>query len=166
MLFASYEFAGRPVSVCIEYGENMPDVLVDSERLSRALLNIFLNAHQASNAGDRITVTTGTCEKFGKTRCFARINNTGSYIEPQVREQLFIPFFTTKKNGTGLGLSITQQIIHGHYGEVEVESDPDNGTTFTVILPPADSVAEHKDETTTCLIPGEHRNERTGEQTT
>jgi len=166
MLFASYEFAGRPVSVCIEYGEKMPDVLVDSERLSRALLNILLNAHQASNPGDKITVITGMCDRSGQARCFAQINNNGSYIEPEVREQLFTPFFTTKKNGTGLGLSITRQIVRGHYGEVEVESDPDAGTTFTVILPPADSVAEHKNKTTTCLIPGEHRNERTGDQTT
>ena len=64
-----------------------------------------------------------------------RIHNTGSYIPPQIRRQLFVPFFTTKPTGTGLGLAIARQIVTSMDGRIDVESDPDAGTTFTIELP-------------------------------
>ena len=67
------------------------------------------------------------------------VHNTGSYIPPDVRRQLFVPFFTTKPTGTGLGLAIARQIVTAMDGRIEVESDPETGTTFTVELPLAAS---------------------------
>jgi two-component system sensor histidine kinase AtoS len=63
------------------------------------------------------------------------VHNTGSYIPPQVRRQLFVPFFTTKPTGTGLGLAIARQIVTSMDGRIDVQSDPDAGTTFTVEIP-------------------------------
>ena len=66
-----------------------------------------------------------------------RVHNTGSYIAPDVMKRLFVPFFTTKPTGTGLGLAIARQIVTAHQGRIFVESDPHDGTTFTLELPAA-----------------------------
>jgi len=63
------------------------------------------------------------------------VHNTGSYIPPGVRRQLFVPFFTTKPTGTGLGLAIARQIVTSMDGRIDVDSDEQRGTTFTVELP-------------------------------
>jgi signal transduction histidine kinase len=68
-----------------------------------------------------------------------RVHNTGSYIPPDVMQQLFVPFFTTKPTGTGLGLAIARQIVTAHNGRLLVESDPESGTTFMIELPAAGS---------------------------
>ena len=103
------------------------------ERLGRALSNIVLNAMQASPDGATVTVQTT------KTPSPAiRVHNTGSYIAPYRREQLFVPFFTTKSMGTGLGLAIARQIVSAQGGRIEIESDPTIGTTFVIGLPAAD----------------------------
>jgi signal transduction histidine kinase len=63
------------------------------------------------------------------------VHNTGSFIPPLIRRQLFVPFFTTKPSGTGLGLAIARQIVTGLDGRIDVESDPESGTTFAIELP-------------------------------
>jgi signal transduction histidine kinase len=63
------------------------------------------------------------------------VHNTGSFIPPDVRRRLFVPFFTTKATGTGLGLAIAQQIVTALDGRIEVDSNPDSGTTFTIEMP-------------------------------
>ena len=140
--FAAYDFQDRVVDVKTSYAPGLPDVLVDVERLSRSLLNIIRNAYQAVPDGGTITASTGLRPRGTENRVFVRITNTGSYIEPEIRAKLFTPFFTLKKNGTGLGLSIALQIVKGHSGDIEVDSDPDEGTTFCIELPTADSLAD------------------------
>jgi PAS domain S-box-containing protein len=112
--------AGRPVIV-----------RGNRERLIQVLTNIVLNATQATPDGGVVTVRTEQRSEYATVA----IHNTGSYIPPNVRRQLFVPFFTTKPVGTGLGLAIARQIISSMDGRIEVESDPTTGTTFTVELP-------------------------------
>jgi PAS domain S-box-containing protein len=107
------------------------DVRGSRERLIQALTNIVQNATQATPDGGVVTVRTE--ERDG--RAVVAVHNTGSYIPPQVKRQLFVPFFTTKPSGTGLGLAIARQIVTSMDGRLEVESDPERGTTFTVDLP-------------------------------
>jgi len=144
--FASYDFQHRRVAVRADYADRLPEVLVDGERLSRSLLNVIRNAYQATPDGGTISVSTGTAGRGRRARVFARITNTGSYVEPALRDKLFTPFFTLKKNGTGLGLSIAYQIVKGHSGNITVDSDPEEGTTFSVDLPSADSVTRSIEE--------------------
>ncbi len=145
-LFAGYDFQDRDVELSSDYAPDAPDVMVDPERLARALLNIIRNAFQSTPDGGRITVATGSRKRGGEVRACVSIANTGSYVEPGVREKLFAPFFTLKKNGTGLGLSIAHQIVKGHSGHIEVDSDPEEGTTFVIELPTADSLVNSKEE--------------------
>ena len=146
LLFASYDFQNRVVEVKTSYADEIPDVLVDVERISRSLLNVIRNAFQAVPDGGTISVVTGTRPRGSELRVFVKVTNTGSYIEPEVRAKLFTPFFTLKKNGTGLGLSITHQIVKGHAGNIEIDSDPEEGTTFSIDLPTADSLEKKSQE--------------------
>ena len=148
ILFAGYDFQDRKIEISANYAQDLPKVTVDAERFSRSLLNISRNAFQATPNGGTITLETGTRNRRNEVRVFAAITNSGSYIEPPVRKKLFTPFFTMKPNGTGLGLSIAHQIIRGHSGYIEVDSDPEEGTTFIIDLPTSEAVEKSSEEMT------------------
>jgi PAS domain S-box-containing protein len=133
---AQHGVAGRPISLAAATDGDGPLVVRGNrERLVQVLTNIVLNATQATPDGGAVTVTSGPRERYA----VVRVHNTGSYIPPQVRRQLFVPFFTTKPIGTGLGLAIARQIVLSMDGRIDVESDPEAGTTFTIELPLARS---------------------------
>jgi two-component system sensor histidine kinase AtoS len=101
------------------------------DRLIQVLSNIVRNATEASPDGGAVTVRAEPRDGFATVT----VHNTGSYIPPSVRRQLFVPFFTTKPTGTGLGLAIARQIVTSMDGRIDVESHEEQGTTFTVELP-------------------------------
>jgi signal transduction histidine kinase len=70
------------------------------------------------------------------------VRDTGMGLAPAALERLFDPFFTTKPHGTGLGLPITRRIVQEHRGVITVASELNNGTTFTLLLPTADSASK------------------------
>jgi signal transduction histidine kinase len=80
------------------------------------------------------TLTVGTGPSNESKLCVT-ISDTGSGIPPEIIDRLFEPFFTTKPNGTGLGLPITRRIINEHGGTINVESQPNKGATFRILLP-------------------------------
>ncbi len=71
----------------------------------------------------------------GPTVAVVEIQDTGIGIPEDIRARLFEPFFTNKPNGTGLGLSISAHIVTQHGGQIEVDSQPGQGSTFRVVLP-------------------------------
>jgi PAS domain S-box-containing protein len=122
----------RPVAVRIVPDPPPPlAVRGNRERMIQVLTNLVLNATQATPDGGVVTV------RFAARDAVAAIevHNTGSFIPADVRKQLFVPFFTTKPTGTGLGLAIARQLVVGMDGRLEVASDPETGTTFTIELP-------------------------------
>ncbi len=106
---------------------------VDSDQISQALLNIFLNAMESmKNGGElRLEVTPKPARKGVEIE----VSDTGAGIGKMDINRIFDPFFSTKKQGTGLGLSITAKIIESHGGEISVESEKGQGTTFRLYLP-------------------------------
>jgi signal transduction histidine kinase len=132
VMLAQYGLGDRVVAVTAAFdGEQRLVVRANRERIMQMLTNIVLNATQATPDGGEVTVRA---EQRNGSAVVA-VHNTGSYISPQVRRQLFVPFFTTKPSGTGLGLAIARQIVMSIDGRIDVESDPRAGTTFTVELP-------------------------------
>jgi signal transduction histidine kinase len=124
--------ATRPVALAVAPAP--PGRLIvrgNRARLIQVLTNIVLNATQATPDGGAVTVRAEQRDSLA----IVTVHNTGSYIPPQIRRQLFVPFFTTKPTGTGLGLAIARQIVTSMDGRIDVQSDPDAGTTFTVELP-------------------------------
>lgn len=106
----------------------------DSEKLHQLLLNLVLNAIQASPAGATITVSLDRTDT-GHARL--RVKDEGEGIPEKVQPHLFEPFFTTKASGTGLGLAVVKAIVDDHRGEIAIDSRPGAGTEVRVTLPPA-----------------------------
>ena len=119
------------VLITTKPAHQLPDLLVDSEQIRQALLNIVLNAIQAIEEGGKIEVETSLQEDS----LYIAIADNGSGIPEENIARLFDPFFTTKDEGTGLGLSITFQIIKAHGGEIEVKRNETRGSRFTIKLP-------------------------------
>ena len=142
--FSSFERREVSVSVEEDYGAEPVLVLADRESLTRAFINIVRNAFQATTDGGTVAVSVrARAPKVvdGPGQASISVRNTGSYVPPEDRENLFTPFFTTKPDGTGLGLAIAHQVVSAHFGEIEVDSRRGDGTTFTIILPVVEAEA-------------------------
>jgi PAS domain S-box-containing protein len=113
--------------------EEVPKLLLDKEQIQQALINLILNATDATDPGGKITISTN----FLSDDHFVdiKVSDTGKGIAAEVVDKIFEPFFTTREIGTGLGLAITHGIIGRHGGDIRVQSQPGQGTTFTIRLP-------------------------------
>lgn len=126
----------RDVTLIAQFAPEMPPVVVDQGQIKQVFMNLVLNAMQATPAGGTVTIATSLArEADGQTWCVIEVQDTGSGIPPDQKEQIFDPFFTTKETGVGLGLFITHQIIEEHGGSIHVESEVGKGTRFLIRLP-------------------------------
>jgi signal transduction histidine kinase len=121
----------------------VPRVMGNESRLGQVFLNLLVNAAQSipqgSPAAHRVTVRCGCAGGWVS----AEVSDTGHGIQPGHRTRLFEPFFTTKPpgEGTGLGLYLSMSTVRGYGGSIEVESEVGQGTTFRVLLAPAEADA-------------------------
>ena len=106
-------------------------IFIDSELMTQALVNIFSNAIDATDAGGTISFVVN---RKGREIQFI-VRDTGCGIPKESLEKIFNLYYTTKTNGNGIGLAITQQIISQHNGRIEVQSKAGKGTTFTITIP-------------------------------
>ena len=112
--------------------EQVPITIGDVDQLKQVFLNIMTNAVHAMPHGGVLTIKTSMVGDY----IFVSIADTGQGIPQELRQRIFEPFFSTKKDsGTGLGLSISYRIIQDHGGRIDVESEEGKGTTFVVRLP-------------------------------
>lgn len=134
LYFLSPEIEKSEITVIRRYGG--PAVIrADADHLYQAFLNIFINAIQATPRGGTIKVaTTGVRGQNGEMAEII-ISDTGPGIEPESRERIFNPFFTTKDKGSGLGLAIVKNIIESHKGEIVIESSEEGGARVIIHLP-------------------------------
>jgi two-component system, NtrC family, sensor histidine kinase HydH len=106
------------------------NIAVDADKLQQAIWNLVQNSLDACRAGDRIAITAETVQD--KIRII--VKDSGHGISEQDLPKIFHLYFTTREKGTGLGLAIVQQIIAQHDGVITVDSQPGQGTTFTIEL--------------------------------
>ncbi len=115
---------------------------VDGQRLRQVFTNIMQNALEATERqrSGRVEVRLHQRETAG----VVEIADNGVGIQPEHREKIFLPFYTTKPTGTGLGMAIVKKIMDLHGGEIEIDSAPGRGTTIRLIIPrsPLPAVAE------------------------
>jgi PAS domain S-box-containing protein len=111
----------------------LPGVTCYPAKINQVVLNLLSNALDACSAGGKVTVGT----RANGDGVEILVTDTGSGIDPAIREKIFDPFFTTKPQGkgTGLGLSISYGIVQMHGGTIDFESTPGEGTRFWVRLP-------------------------------
>jgi two-component system NtrC family sensor kinase len=130
----------KGVSLNFEPGEGLPMITLDRNQMQSVLLNIIINALDATDPGGNITVTSGigvSTSHPGQKGIEILCTDTGCGIPPENLNKLFDPFFTTKDvgHGTGLGLSVSYGIVERHGGTMWVQSKVGKGSTFKVWLP-------------------------------
>jgi len=125
----SSQMAGQGREVSRSWPEDEARVQGDANLLRQVFLNLLLNATQAAH---RSIVITG--EQTGR-EVRVRVTDDGPGIPPDKLKHVFEPFYTTRPGGTGLGLAIARRIVAEHGGRIELVSEPDKGTTATVVLP-------------------------------
>lgn len=107
-------------------------ILIDKEQITQVLINLVKNAVEATNSEDgRIEIKSAS----GENHITLSIEDNGEGIPKEVLPEIFIPFFTTKKEGSGIGLSISRQIIRNHNGELKIISRQENGTRCEIFFP-------------------------------
>ena len=120
------EFATSCGAVCT-YSSEEPDLMIyaDEGQISQILINLIKNALQADAKHVDITAKMGNDEEV-----IVRVANDGEPIPVSAQEQIFIPFYTTKKDGSGIGLSLSRQIMRNHNGSIELIRSNDQQTVF------------------------------------
>lgn len=135
ILMLSSQLTKRRIIVLKRLPEDLPIVYADQSQIKQVLLNLFINSMEAMPDGGEITVEVIRDDGVpDDEKVIIRIKDTGYGIKDDDKIHLFKPFFTTKGSGTGLGLSICKRIIEKHNGEIEIESDYNNGTTVSFKL--------------------------------
>jgi len=130
----------KGVGIKFDPGENLPKLTLDRSQFQSVLINLIINALDASEPGGSINIYTATdlsASDAGKKGVEISVADTGSGIPPEDLDKLFDPFFTTKEvgQGTGLGLSVSYGIVQRHGGTIRVQSEVGKGTRFFIWLP-------------------------------
>jgi len=130
-------FDGRldNIKVRISLSDGLPKVMADPEAIKRALANLVDNAAEAvqSSLVREINIATGLVAS--RDAIEVSVSDSGHGVTQELKERLFLPYFSTKKRGTGLGLAIVSRIIEDHRGSIRVEENRPVGTRFVVELP-------------------------------
>jgi signal transduction histidine kinase len=116
-----------------QFDPDLPSLLLDTGRMKQVILNLITNALQAMPGEGTLTV----CTEQNQSKVAVRIGDTGEGISEENLSRVFEPFFSTKPvgQGTGLGLAVSLGIVQDHGGQIEVDSQVGEGSTFTVWLP-------------------------------
>jgi PAS domain S-box-containing protein len=134
ILLCNKEFKTKNIKITKNYATDMPKIKGVEDQIKQVVLNVLNNAGEAIiKEGGTINISTEVI----KENIAIKVHDTGVGIKPEDMDKIFEPFFTTKTSvkGTGLGLSVSYGIIKKHGGDIEVKTDPDKGTTFTILLP-------------------------------
>lgn len=122
----------KNVAITADLAPDVPDMMIDADKIKQVLLNLYLNALGAMKEGGSLRVKFSRGD--GRAVIIA-VADTGSGINENDLVHIFDPYFTTRPSGTGLGLSIVHKIIEAHDGEISVKSVPGEGTTLSIMLP-------------------------------
>jgi PAS domain S-box-containing protein len=118
------------IEVILDFPEDLPDVLVDTPQIKLALGNLITNAYQAMESGGRLVISA----HHEQDMVSIAVKDSGPGIPPENLKKLFEPLFTTKFTGIGLGLAISRKLAEANGGRIEVQSQPGQGSTFTLFL--------------------------------
>jgi nitrogen fixation/metabolism regulation signal transduction histidine kinase len=117
------------------FSEDLPQVLADAGAMKRAIANLVDNAAEAMQDSLVKEIQISTSAAGDRDSVEIVIADTGHGITPELKERLFLPYFSTKKRGTGLGLAIVSRIVEDHHGSIRVEENRPVGARFTLELP-------------------------------
>ena len=132
-------FNGRLDNIRVQtsLAPNLPRVMADPDAMKRALANLVDNAAEAMQGSLLREIQISTSLVASRDAIEVAVSDTGHGVTQELKERLFLPYFSTKKRGTGLGLAIVNRIIEDHRGSIRVEENRPVGTKFVVELPVA-----------------------------
>jgi two-component system sensor histidine kinase HydH len=135
---AQHAIGQKDIAFHRDVAPEMPLIECDPEQMTQVLLNLIINATEASEAGSIVTLTA---DQTGHSLRI-RVIDQGSGVPPEDIEKLFNPFFTTKESGTGLGLPVAHQIVGQMGGLLTAHRNPFGGMTFSIDFPKRDARKE------------------------
>jgi signal transduction histidine kinase len=120
----------------VDMAENLPPIFIDPEALEQVLVNLLINAAQATDKEDSWIRLKVKQPGTWRDHVLIEVSDNGCGMDEETQEKVFEPFFSTKTpgRGTGLGLFVSHNLIEELGGRIEVESEPSKGSTFRVIL--------------------------------
>ena len=132
-------FDGRLENIRIRksLAPGLPEVMADPEAIKRALANLLDNAAEAVQLAMFREIQISTALVVSRDAVEITVADTGHGVTQELKERLFLPYFSTKKRGTGLGLAIVSRIIEDHHGSIRVEENRPVGAKFIIELPVA-----------------------------
>ncbi|MDO5582192.1 MAG: ATP-binding protein [Planctomycetia bacterium] len=113
------------------FTSDLPTIRIDKRSFHRAVLNLLLNSLQAMPGGGELLVRTRLCG----SEVAIDLIDTGCGMDHNTIQKIFDPFFSTKQGGSGLGLPTVRKIIEAHGGRIAIQSEPGQGTQFTLTFP-------------------------------
>ena len=130
-------FNGRLENVHVQtsLASDLPSVMADPEAIKRALANLVDNAAEAMQDALFREIQISTALVTSRDAVEITVADTGHGVTPELKERLFLPYFSTKKRGTGLGLAIVSRIVEDHQGSIRVEENRPAGAKFVIELP-------------------------------
>lgn len=128
-----YRDTRQGVSLLTQLDPSIMLLNIDTEQIKRVIINLIENAMDALNGGGEITIRTRRSKDSKKI--IMEVMDTGVGLSDSTKEQLFLPYFTTKPDGAGLGLAIVSRIIEDHGGSIKVSDNEPSGAVFTIELP-------------------------------
>jgi signal transduction histidine kinase len=140
---AAQKAAVERIQITRNYTTAPPEIWVDVPHLKTCFMNLVLNAFQAMPDGGEFRVTAASGAPPGESMAVEsadgwleiQFQDSGTGIKPEDLPKVFEPYFTTKEVGIGLGLALTKQIVEEHGGQIEISSEPGQGTTVRLRLP-------------------------------
>ena len=138
-------FGGRLEGITVQRNleSGLPPVLADPEAIRRALANLIDNAAEAMNGSLLRVLGLQTALSEDGTAAEVTVSDTGSGLSDEIRERLFLPYYSTKRRGTGLGLSIAAKIVQEHGGSISAEANIPKGARFLLRLPLVEPAASN-----------------------
>ncbi len=132
-------FNGRleGIRVRTDLAEDLPAVMADPEAIKRAVANLVDNAAEAMQDAILKEITISTSLVASRDAVELAVSDTGQGVSRDLKERLFLPYFSTKQRGTGLGLAIVSRIVEDHRGSIRVEENKPVGSRFVIELPVA-----------------------------
>lgn len=161
----SFSLRGSNVRAVLDVAQDLAYLNADDGQISQVLANLLINAKQAMPTGGTVAIRAANVQvREGAVAGLAsglyvriEVEDTGVGIPTAALSKVFDPYFTTKPGGTGLGLSSVYSIVRRHAGSVNVTSQPDVGTTFTLHLPTASPDARLPVGSAAVQVPKAHR---------
>jgi two-component system, NtrC family, nitrogen regulation sensor histidine kinase NtrY len=130
-----YHGAHRDIELTSSCDPAVMKVNLDGEQMKRTLINLVENAIEAMHGNGQVHIVTSLDAR--QQRVCIEVHDTGVGIAPQLRDKLFLPYFTTKRGGSGLGLAIVNRIVADHNGRISVRDNTPRGSIFAIELPMA-----------------------------